>query len=657
MSRVALCAMVKNEARDIAEWLAYHTLLGFDAVMVFDNGSSDGTDAIIEQAGKRLAVQVRHWPRRDPKCQTSAYEQACRELAGEYDWVAFFDADEFLVLHQDRDIKSLLAGFDECAAVGVNWAIFGTNGHEDFHSGLVIDGFTRRSADGFAANQHIKSIVRPERVIGCQNPHFFHVMGAYCDPAGAPMEWLRVIHGEELQGGVSARAADFTRCQLNHYHTRSRAQWLEKLRRGYPDGIPRRRPEDFDLYNRNEVEDRSACSRSEAVREVVAELGPAPSLQPVVHVIPQGNMANRMIQHLVAVRIACLVPNCRISNVELPEWGYSYPALPETGGPDLWVQGQYVEIGQIAARLRRGALERVNLLAYGQRLANLPSREDCATIFPADPSFPGYGADRLVCNIRGSEVLDARHPDYTLLPPRFYAEVAERTGLVPVFMGQIEDNAYCEDLRRLFPEAEFRASEGGLADFQTFRNSRNLVPAVSTFSWLAAWLSDAQRIVLAVNGLFHPVQAPDVDLLPLADPRYSFVLFPINYSVPVGAYRAAHAALQGLWRQMRPEAIAALRAGPRWKRRLETAAAMLDETFYAETYADVAKAVAEGGLTAIEHYCQHGFAEGRRAFRFDRRWYSTAYPLAAFEVGQGDYADLEQHYVEIGRARGYRPTG
>ena len=152
------------------------------------------------------------------------------------------------------------------------------------------------------------------------------------------------------------------------------------------------------------------------------------------------------------------------------------------------------------------------------------------------------------------------------------------------------------------------------------------MPSVSTFSWLAAWLSEARRIVLPVSGLFHPVQSPDIDLLPLADPRYSFVLFPINYSVPVAQYRAAHAALGGLWRQMRPEAIAALRDGPRWPRRLETAAAMLDEAFYMQTYPDVAKAVAEGGLTAMEHYCNHGFAEGRRAFAFDRNWYSTAYP-------------------------------
>jgi hypothetical protein len=360
--------------------------------------------------------------------------------------------------------------------------------------------------------------------------------------------------------------------------------------------------------------------------------------RPVVHVVTQGNVANRMIQYLVARRIASLVPGCVISNVELPEWGVRHAEL--TGaGRTVRVEGHRVEVEGLAAALRSGAAERVELAAYGQWLANFPDRGECVVVFPPDPEVAGWGEGRLVCNIRGAEVLDARHPDYTLLP---------------VFMGQVEDNAYCDELRAMFPEAEFRASQGMWRDFNAFRNSVNLVPAVSTFSWLAAWLSGARRIVLPVSGLFHPVQNRDADLLPVGDKRYSFVLFPINYAVPVGRHAEAHGALAGLWRQMRPEAIAALRAGPRWPRPAASALALLDEGFYLETYPDVAAAVEAGHMTALEHFRDHGMAEGRRPFFLDRGWYSRTYPMAALEVGQGDYADLEHHYVEIGRLRGYR---
>ncbi|MCC6736670.1 MAG: hypothetical protein IT534_11175 [Bauldia sp.] len=45
--------------------------------------------------------------------------------------------------------------------------------------------------------------------------------------------------------------------------------------------------------------------------------------------------------------------------------------------------------------------------------------------------------------------------------------------------------------------------------------------AVSTFSWLATWLSPrAETIALPVAGLFHPAARPDIDLLPIDDQRY-----------------------------------------------------------------------------------------------------------------------------------------
>jgi hypothetical protein len=64
-----------------------------------------------------------------------------------------------------------------------------------------------------------------------------------------------------------------------------------------------------------------------------------------------------------------------------------------------------------------------------------------------------------------------------------------------------------------------------MADFGVLRASRHLCVAISTFSWLAAWLSEARTIHLPVAGALHPRQRPDMDLLPVADPRYRFHLF------------------------------------------------------------------------------------------------------------------------------------
>ena len=664
--KVAVCLIVKNEAADIAEWIAFYVAIGVDTLIIFDNMSDDDTVQVVQAASTVCDIRLLRWGRSDRRSQMDAYEHAFRAWGSEFDWIGCFDADEFLVLHPERTLATFLDRPPACGAVAVNWAIFGSSGHDAAPATPVIEAFTRRSAAVFFPNRHVKAFVRPAAMRSCLNPHYFDVDGQYEDAAGRTVGWYRVAAGNYEERGVTAAVPDYSVCQVNHYFVRSRAHWRRKLARGYQTGILGRTEDEFATYDLNDVEDRSACAWVPAVQRhmeqirrasgVARPLPPRADRQPVVHVFTQGNMANRMIQYMVASRIASLVPGCLISNVDLPDWRIHHPELPADGGPELVVAGQRVDVDGIAGRLRSGEVGRLVLPAFGQWLANFPDRETCLRMFPADPALPGYGADKLVCNIRGGEVLDARHPHYTLLPAAFYAEMAMRTGLTPVFAGQIEDNAYCHALQQMFPESEFRPTEGAYVDFQRFRNSQHLVPAVSTFSWLAAWLSDAARILLPVSGLFHPVQCPDVDLLPLNDGRYGFILFPINYAVPVEDYRTAHASLGGLWRQMRPETIGALRAGPRWPRRVERAAAVLDEAFYLANYADVAAEVAKGNLTALEHYYKWGHAENRRAFRFDVGWYSRAYPMAAFEVGQGDYADLEHHYVEIGRARGYRPT-
>ena len=49
-----------------------------------------------------------------------------------------------------------------------------------------------------------------------------------------------------------------------------------------------------------------------------------------------------------------------------------------------------------------------------------------------------------------------------------------------------------------------------------------------------------------------------------------------------------------------------------------------------------------------------GFMRAARGFELDRAWYCRTYPIAAVELGQGEAADAADHYVAVGRARGYR---
>jgi hypothetical protein len=162
----------------------------------------------------------------------------------------------------------------------VNWAIYGANGHAVAPAGLVVESFTRRAPEGFFPNRHVKSIIRPRLARRCPNPHYFDMRedtdGHYCDPRGRYMLWLRAAESPDgLRRGVSRAEPDYDVLRVNHYFTRSRAQWDAKLRRGYPSDVELRRAEEFDLYDRNEVDDPIAARDAEALRAEVAALGQA----------------------------------------------------------------------------------------------------------------------------------------------------------------------------------------------------------------------------------------------------------------------------------------------------------------------------------------------------------------------------------------------
>lgn len=109
----------------------------------------------------------------------------------------------------------------------------------------------------------------------------------------------------------------------------------------------------------------------------------------------------------------------------------------------------------------------------------------------------GYGAEYLVCPVRAEDVLHDPHPDYALTPVEFYQDVVAGTGLTPVFIGQTHPNIDMDRIRAAFPRAIVREPRANpLVDFETIRQSRNLVVGVSTFSWLGHGFRVAPKIFI-----------------------------------------------------------------------------------------------------------------------------------------------------------------
>ena len=107
----------------------------------------------------------------------------------------------------------------------------------------------------------------------------------------------------------------------------------------------------------------------------------------------------------------------------------------------------------LATALNAGAIRRVEWAGYGQRMENFLPREVYDRVFVTDEVQAGSAASIWSVRCRAGDIVDGTYGDYPLTPVEFYAELIDRTGLRPVFMGQTTPNAYTDRLRERFRDA------------------------------------------------------------------------------------------------------------------------------------------------------------------------------------------------------------
>ena len=73
------------------------------------------------------------------------------------------------------------------------------------------------------------------------------------------------------------------------------------------------------------------------------------------------------------------------------------------------------------------------------------------------------------------------------------------------------------------PKAALVGGASAITDFQIIRSAKNVALSVSSFSWMATFLSTKTcQIHLPLAGHFDPADEPTSDFLPLNDIRYIF---------------------------------------------------------------------------------------------------------------------------------------
>jgi hypothetical protein len=177
---VGVGAIFQNESPYLAEWIEHHMKNGVDHFWLYNHLSTDDFKTVLDPFIKRGIVEVVDWPYPAENCRDfntvvcRAYKDCIQKSKDITPWCAFIDIDEFLFCPNGKSLKKNLASYADCAGVVVNWVMYGTSNVEKIlpHEKLV-DKLLFRSSLNEPVNLHVKTIVRPNKVIDCINPHFF----------------------------------------------------------------------------------------------------------------------------------------------------------------------------------------------------------------------------------------------------------------------------------------------------------------------------------------------------------------------------------------------------------------------------------------------------------------------------------------------------
>ena len=242
--KVALCCIVKNENKYLIEYIEHYKKLGICHFYVYDNNDVDGEhpeEVLQEYIDNGLITVINYRGFKVP--QLLAYQNCYNTYNTEYDWMCFFDADEFLKIRTNKynNLNDVLAQskFNNYQVITIHWECYGDSDKLYYYDAPIQERFTQKANYDWM-NILVKSIVKCnigivivwDSRIPYSNPHVPTGAGkdgqlmqlAFCNSNGHNSYYYPINNDDE-----------YTDLILNHYITKSTEEWVQKKLRLLPD--------------------------------------------------------------------------------------------------------------------------------------------------------------------------------------------------------------------------------------------------------------------------------------------------------------------------------------------------------------------------------------------------------------------------------------
>ena len=227
-TKTVICVVAKKENKYIKEFIEHYIYLGINKILLYDNNDIEGEnfDNILKSYINKKKVQIINF-RGLVRPQHLAYNQCYNNNKYNYDWIAFFDVDEFLYLYSYNNINKFLSlpKFKNCSSLLINWKYYGDNNNIFYESKPLKQRFTKPYYFSKKTRKYTffycaaKSIIRGGLNITWKHfPHFLKNPNI-CRP-----------NGNIIKKPLSPPNYSFA--FIKHYATKSTEEFADKLVRG-----------------------------------------------------------------------------------------------------------------------------------------------------------------------------------------------------------------------------------------------------------------------------------------------------------------------------------------------------------------------------------------------------------------------------------------
>ena len=221
---ILLSTIGKKENLYIREFVGYYQQLNFSKIIIFDNNDINGEvfDYILNDYIKNNFVEIIDI-RGFSSTQIAVINYCYQKYKKLYDWIAFFDIDEFLYIKDNLNINKYLYNerFQKCESIIFNWHIYDDNDLEKYENKTLIERFKNLKYRAIQSKSIIRgnldNLLFPSVHICAINVNYF------CDSTGK-----RIFPPSFLSTNLNENYLAY----IKHFYTKTAEEFCLKLNKG-----------------------------------------------------------------------------------------------------------------------------------------------------------------------------------------------------------------------------------------------------------------------------------------------------------------------------------------------------------------------------------------------------------------------------------------